>query len=289
MKKIMLPFTLLFAFPILAQEVLKLEWIVDVVVERNPQIKFLREQIEAQKFRIAPEKALPDLVLGLSIKNIGLDRFTLGREEMSGFGFVFSQKIPLAFAAIVAITVAPALTILLVRGKIYQEEKHPVSKFLFRIYEPVIHFILMRPLLFVIIAFLLILTIMPLWRKPGSEFKPPLNDGSILYMPTLPGISVTETARILQLQDEIFKTFPEVERGLGKAGRALTATDPVSFSMKETKIILKPQNEWRKEERWYSNIIPEFLPGQNLMAYMEKMLWIKPLGFLLLLMHGQCQ
>lgn len=94
MRRLLLPFTLLFAFPVLAQELLKLEWIVNTALERNPQIKSLGEQIEAQKFRITPDRTLPDPVLGLSIKNIGLDRFTLGREAMSGFGFSFSQKIP---------------------------------------------------------------------------------------------------------------------------------------------------------------------------------------------------
>ena len=100
----------------------------------------------------------------------------------------------------------------------------------------------------------------PIFFRLGSEFMPPLDEGALLYMPTtLPGISVTEAQRLLQLQDKIIRSRPEVERVFGKAGRAETATDPAPFSMMETVIILKPQSAWPKVQRWYSSWAPEWL------------------------------
>jgi len=211
------------------------------------------------------------LVIAISFMPI----FTLEAFEGRLFKpLAFTKNFAMAFAAIVAITVAPALIIMLLKGKILPEEKHPVSRFLFRIYEPVINLVLKRPAIVVLIAFLLILTIIPLWRKLGSEFMPPLNEGSILYMPTtLPGISVTEAGHILQIQDKILKTFPEVERVFGKAGRAITSTDPAPFSMMETTVILKPQNQWRKKERWYSKLIPESLQGPFRIFWPDRISW----------------
>ena len=211
------------------------------------------------------------LVIAISFMPI----FTLEAFEGRLFKpLAFTKNFAMAFAAIVAITVAPALIIMLLKGKILPEEEHPVSRFLFRIYEPAINLVLKRPAIVVLIAFLLILTIIPLWRKLGSEFMPPLNEGSILYMPTtLPGISVTEAGHILQIQDKILKTFPEVERVFGKAGRAITSTDPAPFSMMETTVILKPQNQWRKKERWYSKLIPESLQGPFRIFWPDRISW----------------
>lgn len=186
----------------------------------------------------------------------------------------YTKNLTMLFAAIVAITVAPALITLLVRGKIRSEEHHPVSRFLFRLYEPAVRFALRKPLWIVFIAFLLILSIIPVARRLGSEFMPPLNEGSILYMPTtLPGISVTEAGRLLQIQDKLLKQFPEVERVFGKVGRAETATDPAPFSMMETTILLKPQNQWRHKERWYSKKIPEFLHGPLRIFWPDRISW----------------
>lgn len=211
------------------------------------------------------------LVIAISFMPI----FTLEAFEGRLFKpLAFTKNFAMAFAAIVAITVAPALIIFFVRGKIHSEEKHPVSKILFRIYEPAIHFVLKRPIIVILIAFFLILSIIPVYRRLGSEFMPPLNEGSILYMPTtLPGISVTEAGKLLQIQDKIFKQFPEVERVFGKAGRAVTSTDPAPFSMMETVVILKPQNEWRKKKRWYSDIIPEFLQGPFRTIWPDRISW----------------
>jgi copper/silver efflux system protein len=100
----------------------------------------------------------------------------------------------------------------------------------------------------------------PAHFKLGSEFMPPLNKGTVLYMPTtLPGISVTEARNLLLVQDRILKSFPEVETVFGKAGRVETSTDPAPFSMMETTIVLKPKGEWRAKERWYSSRAPDFL------------------------------
>ena len=110
------------------------------------------------------------------------------------------------------------------------------------------------------IALILVSTAIPVYLQLGSEFMPPLNEGTILYMPTtLPGISVAEAQRVLQYQDNVIKSFPEVERVFGKAGRAETSTDPAPFSMMETTVLLKPQSEWRHKEQWYSNWSPEWL------------------------------
>jgi Cu(I)/Ag(I) efflux system membrane protein CusA/SilA len=195
---------------------------------------------------------------------------------------------PLAFAKVSAITVAallsvtlvPALIILLVRpqqfdfrprwlcrlanmiiiGRIHPEEKHPLSRFLQRIYRPVVEFVLRFQWPVVIGAILVIIATIPIYLRLGSEFMPPLDEGVLLYMPTtMPGISVTEAQRVLQTQDKILKSFPEVERVFGKAGRAETATDPAPFSMMETVVVLKPKEQWPKIERWYSGWAPEWL------------------------------
>src|SRR4029450_9469779 len=101
---------------------------------------------------------------------------------------------------------------------------------------------------------LLVASTVPVFLRLGSEFMPPLNEGAFLYMPTaLPGMSVTEAQRILQVQDKILRGFPEVDRVFGKAGRATTPTDPAPFSMVETTVLLKPQSEWRPMQRWYSD------------------------------------
>ncbi|MDZ7374294.1 MAG: CusA/CzcA family heavy metal efflux RND transporter, partial [candidate division KSB1 bacterium] len=193
----------------------------------------------------------------------------------------FTKNFAMAFAAVVAITVAPALMGLFIRGRIRPEEKHPVSRFLFRLYQPVLERLLQRPVLVVGAAALIVLSTIPIYRKLGSEFMPPLNEGSILYMPTtLPGISVGEAAHLLQLQDQILRSFPEVERVFGKAGRAVTSTDPAPFSMMETTVILKPQDQWRKKKRWYSGVVPEFLQGPFRALWPDRISWEE-------LIHGE--
>ncbi len=145
-------------------------------------------------------------------------------------------------------------------GKMYPEEKHPISRVLFKLYTRPAKFVLRHPRAVIATALLVVLVTIPIYEKLGHEFMPPLNEGSILYMPTtLPGISVAQAEALLQRQDQLLKSFPEVERVFGKAGRAETSTDPAPFSMMETVVVLKPQSEWRTRDRWYSGWMPNFL------------------------------
>ncbi|HET9795872.1 MAG TPA: CusA/CzcA family heavy metal efflux RND transporter [Thermoanaerobaculia bacterium] len=192
----------------------------------------------------------------------------------------FTKNFAMAIAALLAITLDPAIRLLFTRlenydfrprwlcrvtnavlvGKMHPEEKHPISRILFRLYDPPAKFVLRHPRSVIAAALGIVLLTIPAFRKLGSEFMPPLNEGSILYMPTtLPGISVTESARLLQRQDQILKQTPEVERVFGKAGRAETSTDPAPFSMMETVVLLKPDSQWRHKDRWYSSWMPGFL------------------------------
>jgi len=145
-------------------------------------------------------------------------------------------------------------------GRYYPEERHPISKRLFRVYEPVCRFVLRHKTLTLAGALLLLATTVPVYFQLGSEFMPPLDEGTLLYMPTtLPGLSVTEAQSLLQTMDRSLMAFPEVERVFGKAGRANTSTDPAPFTMMETTVILKPESEWREVPRWYSAWATEWM------------------------------
>ncbi|PJZ44696.1 efflux RND transporter permease subunit [Leptospira brenneri] len=194
--------------------------------------------------------------------------FTLVDQEGRLFRpLALSKNLTMAIAAILAITLDPAFRMMFTRmdpiveftpsvnkiltsffvGKYLPEEKHPISKRLFAIYEPVVHKVLEFPRQTVIIAFGLVILTMPVFFKIGTEFLPPLNEGSILYMPTtLPGISIGEAEKILNLMDAKLKKFPEVSSVYGKAGRAESPTDPSPLSMFEVIINLKPESEWRE-------------------------------------------
>jgi Cu(I)/Ag(I) efflux system membrane protein CusA/SilA len=150
-------------------------------------------------------------------------------------------------------------------GRYYPEERHPVSRILFWFYEPACRVVLRFPKTTIALALTVVAGTIPVYGRLGHEFMPPLNEGSILYMPTtLPGISVTEAGRLLQTQDRILKSFPEVVTVFGKAGRAETSTDPAPFSMMETTVILKPPSEWRHKPRWYTDTAPEWLQASVL-------------------------
>ncbi len=178
--------------------------------------------------------------------------------------------IPLAFtktcvmlsAALLSITVAPALRDYLIRGRIRSEDQHPVSRAIRRVYAPFVHVALASPKTTVLIGVLAVASAVPLYPHLGSEFMPPLDEGDILYMPTtLPGISIEEARRQLQIQDAILAEFPEVEAVLGKVGRAETPTDPAPLSMAETVVTLRPRSEWRTryERRWWHVWAPAWL------------------------------
>lgn len=220
-----------------------------------------KEDREGILIRAAKEVGRPIFFSLLVIAISFMPVFTLEGQEGRLFKpLAFTKNFAMAFAAVLAITLAPALMQIFIRGRFKSEEKHPISRVLFKIYQPAVEFVLRRPKMIISIAAILILITIPIYFRIGSEFMPPLNEGSILYMPTtLPGISVTEAERLLQVQDKILKSFPEVESVFGKAGRAETSTDPAPFSMMETTVILKPESEWRHIHRWYSSWAPGFL------------------------------
>src|SRR6201981_1962847 len=163
----------------------------------------------------------------------------------------FTKTFSMFFAAFLGVTLVPVLMLLLIRGKITPEIKNPVNRFLIWAYQPLANFVL-RYRLFTLActALLLALTIFP-FKKLGSEFMPPLNEGTLLYMPTaVPGMSIAEAAKILQIQDRQLKKIPEAVTVFGKAGQADTPTDPAPMSMFETVVALKPPNEWRSGMTW---------------------------------------
>ena len=163
----------------------------------------------------------------------------------------FTKTFSMFFAAMLAITLAPVLMTLLIRGKIAPETKNPLNRFLISIYEPALDFVLrFRGLVLFGALALLVLTIFPFVRL-GKEFMPPLNEGTLLYMPTaVPGMSITEATKILQIQDRQLKRLPEVTTVFGKAGQAETATDPAPLSMFETIVSLKPFDQWPRGMTW---------------------------------------
>jgi Cu(I)/Ag(I) efflux system membrane protein CusA/SilA len=209
--------------------------------------------------------------------------FTLEAQEGRMFKpLAYTKNFSMAIAAVLAITLDPAMRLLFTRmdpykfrpawlarivnailvGTIHSEENHPISRPMMKLYHPVVEFVLEHKWKTICAAFLAMALTVPVFFKLGSEFMPPLDEGTLLYMPsTLPGISVTEASRMLQVQDKIIKGFPEVESVFGKAGRVETSTDPAPFSMMETVIVLKPENLWPKRERWYSKWAPGWLQG----------------------------
>ncbi|MBN8967941.1 MAG: efflux RND transporter permease subunit, partial [Rhizobiales bacterium] len=190
----------------------------------------------------------PSLFFSLLVITVSfLPIFTLEAQEGRMFGpLAYTKTFSMAAAALLSITLVPALMVIFVRGRIISEHKNPVNRFLIWVYRPVIRWVLNAKTLTIMLALAaLAVTIWPA-RQLGSEFMPSLNEGTLMYMPTtLPGLSVTKAAELLQTQDRIIKSFPEVASVYGKAGRASTATDPAPTEMFETIINLKPKSEWR--------------------------------------------
>jgi len=217
------------------------------------------------------------LVIGVSFLPI------LALEGQEGRLFkplAYTKTLTMLIAAVLAITLDPALRLMFTRmkkfsfkprllcraanavavGTIRPEESHPISRALMRIYEPVVAWSLRRYAFVIGGAAALVVLAIPIYRQLGAEFMPPLDEGALLYMPTtMPGISIAEAQKLLQGTDRIIKRFPEVDRVLGKAGRAETPTDPAPLSMLETVITLKPKPLWRKVPTWYSAWAPSFL------------------------------
>ena len=190
----------------------------------------------------------PALFFSLLIITVSfLPVFALEAQEGRLFHpLAFTKTFSMAGGALLSVTLVPVLMLLFVRGKILPEQKNPVNRFLIAIYRPVIAVVLRHKAATLGVAALVLLVSVWPASKLGSEFMPTLNEGTLLYMPaSLPGMSVTKAAELLQQQDRIIKTFPEVESVFGKAGRALTATDPAPLEMFETVVNLKPEDAWR--------------------------------------------
>jgi Cu(I)/Ag(I) efflux system membrane protein CusA/SilA len=191
----------------------------------------------------------------------------------------YTKTLTMVVAALLAITLDPALRLLLTRvdrfrfrpvwlcrvanallvGEVKSEDRHPVSRRLIRVYEPVVRWTLRNRWLVIGAALAVVLITIPVFRHLGSEAMPPLDEGALMYMPTTaPGISIGQASQLLEVSDRIIGRFPEVDRVLGKAGRAETATDPAPLSMLETVITLKPRAAWRHVDTWYSAWAPEW-------------------------------
>ncbi len=196
----------------------------------------------------AAKEVGPSLFFALLVITVAfLPVFTLQAQAGRLFKpLAYTKTFAMLFASFLAVTLTPVLMTLLIRGKIRPEEKNPASRFLHFIYEPLALLALrFRKTVIAVAVVLMILTVYP-FMKLGSEFMPPLYEGSLFYMPvTVPGLSASEAARILKLQDEILMSIPEVAQVFGKAGRAETATDPAPLEMFETVINLKPPDQWR--------------------------------------------
>ncbi len=219
--------------------------------------------------------------------------FTLVDQEGRLFKpLAYSKNLAMAIAALLAVTLDPAMRMLFARvepfrfrprplawlatqlfvGKYYAEERHPVSRLLHSLYERPCRFVVRHAKATVVVSLGLVAATVPVYLKLGSEFMPPLREGSLLYMPSAvqPGMSVAEAQKALQVQDKLLRTFPEVQRVFGKAGRAGTSTDPAPFSMMETTVLLKPELEWREKPRWYSSWAPPWLKRVLRVAWRDR-------------------
>ncbi|MEK7266993.1 MAG: efflux RND transporter permease subunit, partial [Nitrospirota bacterium] len=197
----------------------------------------------------AAKEVGPSLFFALLVITVGfLPVFTLQAQAGRLFKpLAYTKTFAMLFSSFLAITLTPVLMTLFIRGKIRPEDKNPVSIVLHKIYEPVAYLALRFKKSVIVIAIIIMAITAYPFIKLGSEFMPPLYEGTLFYMPvTVPAASITEVSKLLQLQDKILKKIPEVEQVFGKAGRAETATDPAPLEMFETVINLKPEHEWRK-------------------------------------------
>ncbi len=255
-----------------------------IVVVENTHKRLAQWQANGKKepkkdilLRAVIEVGRPSFFSLLVVSVAFLPIFTLtGVEGRLFTPLAVTKTLAMLFAAILAITLAPALIFLIfsndrLTGNIHSEQEHPLSRRLIAAYAPIVRKVLEKPKHVIGLAILAFLLSMPLFLFLGSEFMPPLNESTLLYMPTtLPGISVQSATQLLRAQDQIIKSFPEVESVFGKAGRADTATDPAPLSMMETVIVLKPRHEWRRKGLFrisWDELVTEMnealkLPGQ---------------------------
>lgn len=258
--------------------------------EKNGRKEDPKEVVIAAIKEVGPASFYSLLVIAVSFIPI----FALEDQEGKLFKpLAYTKNLSMIIAAVLAITLDPALRVTLTHfsikhfrprwlsnvrnavlvGKTYSEDKHPISRILFKVYAPVVDWVIEHRFKTIAFAIVAMLATIPAYLKIGSEFMPPLNEGTILYMPTtMPGMSASSAQDLLQRQDIILKSFPEVERVFGKAGRAETSTDSAPFSMIETTVILKHQDQWRKIERWYS-FLPNFLEAPFRLIWPDTLSW----------------
>ena len=222
-----------------------------IVMIENAHKHLERAAPDASRVTIMVEAAQevgPALFFSLLIITVSfLPVFTLEAQEGRLFKpLAYTKTFAMAGAALLSLTLVPALMVLFIRGKIVPEHRNPLNRFLIWAYRPLIAGVMRWKKLTILLALLILAASYYPASRLGSEFMPTLNEGTLLYMPaTLPGLSVTKAAEIMQTQNRIIKSFPEVTSVLGKAGRAATATDPAPLEMFETVINLKPEGEWR--------------------------------------------
>jgi len=212
-------------------------------LERAPKDKPRTEILIDAASEVGPALFISLLIITVSFLPI----FTLEAQEGRLFGpLAFTKTFAMASAALLSVTLVPALMVIFVRGRIIPEKKNLINRALIAAYRPIIKGVLKAKTLTIALAVIVLaISVWPV-TKLGTEFMPDLNEGTLLYMPTtLPGLSITKAAELLQTQDRIIKSFPEVATVFGKAGRAQTATDPAPTEMFETIINLKPKDEWR--------------------------------------------
>lgn len=201
----------------------------------------------------AMQEVGPSIFFSLLVITVSfLPVFTLQATEGRLFKpLAYTKTYSMGFAAVLAVTLTPALAVLLIRGKVRREEKHPVSKLLHFLYVPVVRFVIRNRWGVVVGTIGIMVLTIPAALRLQSEFMPPLNEGSLLYMPSAPpGMSMTQAGNVVQAMDRQLMEIPEVTSVLGKMGRADTATDPAPLGMAETTIILKPREQWREGLTW---------------------------------------
>lgn len=228
---------------------------ITLIENIHNRLENLHEPDEPERRRViiqAMQEVGPSIFFALLIITVSfLPIFALeGTEGRLFKPLAYTKTYAMGFSALLAITLIPALAVLLIRGKI-RGSKSWINRTLIAIYSPVVRFAVRFRAGVIIIAVIALIVTVPYFSKLGSEFMPPLNEGSILYMPTtLPGMSIAEAGKVLQSMDKQLKTFPEVERVFGKIGRSTSPTDPAPLSMVETVVTLKPKDQWRAGLNW---------------------------------------